>query len=165
MNRLFGTHFLHCFRIFLDKTLNRTLGTGRKLNIHMTFKRLPGRLWTSYLVLCTFYVPCPGERGLSMVTSNNSEWKWLFKFNNQDTGTASMNVALGCWLGCFPTNRSSLPEVFCKKGVLINFAKVTEKHLCQNLSFKACVRYFLSSFYFSPNESPSKTMKNVFYFI
>ena len=28
---------------------------------------------------------------------------------------------------------------------------------------KACVRYFLSSFYFSPNYSPSKTMKNVFY--
>ena len=26
---------------------------------------------------------------------------------------------------------------------------------------KACVRYFLSIFYFSPNDSPSKTMKNV----
>ena len=31
--------------------------------------------------------------------------------------------------------------------------------------FKACVRYFLSNFYYSPNDSPSKTMKNVFYFI
>ena len=30
---------------------------------------------------------------------------------------------------------------------------------------KASVRYFLSNFYFSPNDSPSKTMKNVFYFI
>ena len=30
---------------------------------------------------------------------------------------------------------------------------------------KACVHYFLSNFYFSPNDSPSKTMKNVFYFI
>ena len=30
---------------------------------------------------------------------------------------------------------------------------------------KACIRYFLSNFYFSPNDSPSKTMKNVFYFI
>ena len=30
---------------------------------------------------------------------------------------------------------------------------------------KACVCYFLSKFYFSPNDSPSKTMKNVFYFI
>ena len=30
---------------------------------------------------------------------------------------------------------------------------------------KACVRYFLSNFFFLPNDSPSKTMKNVFYFI
>ena len=30
---------------------------------------------------------------------------------------------------------------------------------------KACVRYFLSNFYFSPNEKPSKSMKNVFYFV
>ena len=31
--------------------------------------------------------------------------------------------------------------------------------------FKACVHYFLSNFYFSPNDSLSKTMKNAFYFI
>ena len=31
------------------------------------------------------------------------------------------------------------------------------------LLFKASVRYFLSNFYFQPNDSPStKTMKNVF---
>ena len=29
--------------------------------------------------------------------------------------------------------------------------------------FKACVRYFLSNFYFSPNDSPSKTVKNVYF--
>ena len=29
--------------------------------------------------------------------------------------------------------------------------------------FKACVRYFLTSFYFSSNDSPSKTMKNIFH--
>ena len=33
------------------------------------------------------------------------------------------------------TNRSSRPEVFCKKGVLRNFAKFTGKHLCQSLFF------------------------------
>ena len=33
------------------------------------------------------------------------------------------------------------------------------------LVFDACVRYFLSNIYFSPNDSPSNTMKNVFYFI
>ena len=31
--------------------------------------------------------------------------------------------------------RSSRPEVFCKKGVLRNFAKLTGKHLCQELFF------------------------------
>ena len=29
---------------------------------------------------------------------------------------------------------------------------------------KVCVRYFLSIFYFPPNDSPSETMKNVFLF-
>ena len=33
-------------------------------------------------------------------------------------------------------SRSSCPEVFCKKGVLRNFAKFTGKHLCQRLFFK-----------------------------
>ena len=31
----------------------------------------------------------------------------------------------------FTTNRSSRPEVFCKKGVIRNFTKFTGKHLCQ----------------------------------
>ena len=31
--------------------------------------------------------------------------------------------------------RSSRPEVFCKKGVLTDFAKFTGKHLCQRLFF------------------------------
>ena len=31
---------------------------------------------------------------------------------------------------------SSRLEVFCKKGVLRNFAKFTGKHLCQSLFFK-----------------------------
>ena len=30
--------------------------------------------------------------------------------------------------------RSSCPEVFCKPGVLKNFAKFTGKHLCQSVS-------------------------------
>ena len=35
----------------------------------------------------------------------------------------------------FARNRSSRPEVFCKKGVFRNFAKFTGKHLCQKLFF------------------------------
>ena len=31
-------------------------------------------------------------------------------------------------------SRNSRPEVFCNKGVLKNFAKLTGKHLCWNLS-------------------------------
>ena len=34
--------------------------------------------------------------------------------------------------------RSSRQEVFCKKGVLRNFAKFTGKHLCQSLFFNRC---------------------------
>ena len=33
------------------------------------------------------------------------------------------------------------------------------------LKFKASVSYFLTNFYFSPNDSPSKTTKDVFYLI
>ena len=32
-------------------------------------------------------------------------------------------------------------------------------------TLKACVHYFLSNFYLSPNDSPSKFMKNALYFI
>ena len=32
-------------------------------------------------------------------------------------------------------SRSSRPDVFCKKGVLRNIAKLTGKHLCQSLFF------------------------------
>ena len=35
--------------------------------------------------------------------------------------------------GCFYGLISRHPEVFCKRGVLKNFAKLTGKHLCQSL--------------------------------
>ena len=34
-----------------------------------------------------------------------------------------------------------------------------------SVKIKACVHYFLRNLYFSPNDSTSKTMKDVFYFI
>ena len=37
--------------------------------------------------------------------------------------------------GVYQSFKSSCPEVFCKKGVLKNFAKFTGKHLCQSLFF------------------------------
>ena len=36
---------------------------------------------------------------------------------------------------CFPYFRSSRPDVFCKKGIVKNFAKLTGKQLCQSLFF------------------------------
>ena len=44
--------------------------------------------------------------------------------------------------------------------LMFAFAEVHWSH-----AVKACVHYFLSNFYFSSNDGPSKTMKNVFYFI
>ena len=38
-------------------------------------------------------------------------------------------------------------------------------HIWCVILLKACVRYFLSKFYFLSNDNPSKSMKNVFYFI
>ena len=37
-------------------------------------------------------------------------------------------------------NRSSRPEVFCKKGVLRNFTKFTGKHLRQSLFFNNFIK-------------------------
>ena len=42
---------------------------------------------------------------------------------------------------------------------------ILDEHFELHSYVKACVRYFLSNFYFSLNDSPSKTMKNVLYFI
>ena len=39
----------------------------------------------------------------------------------------------------FQMFRSNYPEVFCKRGFLINFAKFTGKHLCQSLFFNSSV--------------------------
>ena len=45
------------------------------------------------------------------------------------------HVCYLCEAFIFLIIRSSRPEVFCEKGVLRNFAKFTEKHLCQSLFF------------------------------
>ena len=44
-------------------------------------------------------------------------------------------------------------------------SSATARKWFKSRSLKACVRYFLTYFYFSWNDSPSKTMKGVFYFI
>ena len=44
------------------------------------------------------------------------------------------------------SHRSSRPEVFCKKGILRNFAKFTGKHLCQSLFFNKVAQVFSYEF-------------------
>ena len=51
---------------------------------------------------------------------------------------------------------------------LVDLIKKTWPKLAKNASqkiLKACVRYFHQIFIFSPNDSPSKTMKNALYLI
>ena len=58
-------------------------------------------------------------------------------------------------------------RVVPKKFVSISRLELTAATLLVKVAslLKACLHSFLSNFYFSPNDSPSKTMKNVFYFI
>ena len=55
--------------------------------------------------------------------------------------------------------RRSRPEVFCKKIVLKNFAKITGKHLCQAL---VCASVFWSSFGFFFLVFPSRRLSVTF---
>ena len=43
----------------------------------------------------------------------------------------------------YTRSRSSRPEVFCKKGVLRNLTKFTEKHLCQSLFFNKVEKKYI----------------------
>ena len=51
------------------------------------------------------------------------------------------------------------------KTTTIKTLRNSKKQQNVKILLKACVRYFLSNFYFSSNDRPSKTMKNAFYFI
>ena len=53
------------------------------------------------------------------------------------------------------SSQQVVPEIKCWNYQAFNFVKN---------SFKACVRYFISIFYFSPNDSSSKTLKKCFSF-
>ena len=49
----------------------------------------------------------------------------------------------------FKVMQSSRPELFCKKGVLRNFAKFTGKHRCQSLFFDKVVGEILAQVFSS----------------
>ena len=52
--------------------------------------------------------------------------------------------------------RSSRPEVFCKKGILKEFAKSTGKHLCQSLFLNKVAGLRTSYFYGTPPVAASE---------
>ena len=62
-----------------------------------------------------------------------------FKLSTQRWSTLiNFTLFFSCDLSYWKSNwdfRSSCPEVFCKKGVLKKFSKLTEKHLCQSFYF------------------------------
>ena len=72
------------------------------------------------------------------------------------------------WDVTFMIPFSSLSFVDCEQvniccvATEITWQRLTTEHRENNILLKAGVRYFLSNFYFSPNDSPSKTMKHVF---
>ena len=58
--------------------------------------------------------------------------------------------------------RGSRPEVFCEKGVLRNFTKFTEKHLCQSLFFNKVEKKEILAQVFSCEFC--KIFKNTFFY-
>ena len=59
--------------------------------------------------------------------------------------------------------KSGLEIIHCASGTVRNMS-IAFMGLYTDI-FKASVRYFLTNFYLSPNDSPSKTMTDAFYFI
>ena len=66
------------------------------------------------------------------------------------------------WLMFMGVIKELLPLVRFVSFYLILLITFVYRNLSKS---KACVHYLLSNFYFSPNDSPSKTLKNGFYFI
>ena len=64
---------------------------------------------------------------------------------------------------CFMEKENLIPEE--KKGCRRKSSGTKNQLLIDKTILKACVCYFLSRFYFSLNDSPLKSMKNVFCFI
>ena len=63
---------------------------------------------------------------------------------------------------CTPLdNNSKIPQ----NQIYITITKLPSVKFENRDIIKACVRYFYQIFIFSPNDNPSKIMKNAFYFI
>ena len=79
-----------------------------------------------------------------LIEKTNSEHSCKVRYSGKDFPNPLGNWSVPLWWFLVPLwwflapgkmTRISRPEVFCKKGVLENFAKFTGKHRCQSLLF------------------------------
>ena len=82
---------------------------------------------------------CKVLKGFQDFSTKNSEEHQLWSTQERCKGVMYEQLKMS-WAGSRKVHnltfqRSSRPQVFCKKGVLKNFAKFIRKHLCQSLFF------------------------------
>ena len=78
------------------------------------------------------------ERGVPTIFSFAPETtrkrrEYSIKRSEKSAKKLCIEEAISSHETCSSLYRSSCPEVFCKKGILRNFAKFTGKQLCQSL--------------------------------
>ena len=82
-------------------------------------------------------------------------WKWLVDFKAVKTQLVSFDRS----------NNTGAIDVKMDGSFLEKKSSFRRLRLTFSSVLGACVHYFLTNLYFSPNDSTSKTMKHVFYFI
>ena len=75
-----------------------------------------------------------------ILVDTNYRWNEIYWIINKLAGELFSDEATN--------NRSSCPELFCKKGVLRNFAKFIGKHLCQSFFFNKVAGFSNNLIYF-----------------
>ena len=88
--------------------------------------------------------------------SSNSQYRFRSSLSTADLITVVSDRIARAFNRCGAT-----------RAVALDISKAFDRvwHVGLLHELKACVRYFLKNFYSSLNDSPSKTMKDVFYFI
>ena len=86
--------------------------------------------------------------------------KCLITLSVKQSGSCTLSSQPVCWLWDTLTHNAFEIKHFPWNAQFVSFDRPNHLYL-----LKVCVLYFLSNFYFFTNDSPSKTVTNVFYFI